>query len=670
MIRRILIQIAVGAVWFACTAPGPAVAMVPEDIFDIRTVQPADLSPDGRYLLYRLGEWDTESQQRRSVWYRRDLQTEEDLLLFTSADQASDLVWRPDGEAIAYLRHGDAGTEIWLMDADGGDRHRIDQGTGPRGKLHWAPDGSALAWIATAGVGNYDGVANAVVVADDLSYRHLGEGYREGRLRQLYVMNPTDGTPRRLLDAELDVRALAWSPDATQLVFEAKAKAEMGRTVNTDLWRIDRTGGHLVPLTTNPGADSNPVWLANGSIAWARATDPLGESAPRRIAVARPEPEAMNDPRLLGTDLDDLLWRFAPLGENFVALVARRGCLDLVLIDENHHEFLTEGGYDYWSLLVRGTRVVLQGAGQTLPGAIFLMDTAAKRPLPRQPRILIDPNRQWSRRVPLIEPERFEVEVDGRSIEGWFFRPSGVDRQERVPVVLSIHGGPEWMYGGYFLPEFHILPRFGYGVLIANPTGSVGYGFEFQSGVRGDWVDRPARELMACLDHVINSGWADSERLAVMGGSYGGHLGAALTTQSNRFRAAALDRMHPDLVGFWGTTDEKWFPEWEFLGRPWDEDARDVYRRNSPINFVDRVTTPTLVSQGMRDYRCLIAGGEAWFSALQSLGVPSRFLRFENEGHGIRNPVNQVFYQQQLLAWFDSHVLGSDETHEEESPHE
>jgi dipeptidyl aminopeptidase/acylaminoacyl peptidase len=142
-----------------------------------------------------------------------------------------------------------------------------------------------------------------------------------------------------------------------------------------------------------------------------------------------------------------------------------------------------------------------------------------------------------------------------------------------------------------------------------------------------------------------------------MGGSYGGHLAAGLTTQTHRFRAAAVDRMYPEPVSFWGTTDEKWFPEWEWMGRPWEPGARDIYAANSPFTAVDRVTTPTLISHGLKDYRCLVAGGEIWFSALQGLGVPSRFIRFADEGHGIRDRANQVWYLNQVLAWFERHVL-------------
>lgn len=270
----------------------------------------------------------------------------------------------------------------------------------------------------------------------------------------------------------------------------------------------------------------------------------------------------------------------------------------------------------------------------------------------------------------MIEPEPFSVVVDGRTIEGWYFKPEIMEEGQPVPTVLSIHGGPQWMYGGYFLPEFHILPHFGYGVVVCNPTGSMGYGIRFMAEVRGDWTGRPAREVLACLDHASSEGWVDPARVAVIGGSYGGHLGAALTTQTTRFKAAALDRMFPETTAFWGTTDEKWFPEWEFGGRPWEPDAREIYRRNSPYEEVAKVTTPTLISQGMKDYRCLIAGGEMWFSALQSLGVPSRFIRFENEGHGIRNKADLVFYHNQMLNWFERYVLGLEAVENENAAHD
>ncbi len=102
---------------------------------------------------------------------------------------------------------------------------------------------------------------------------------------------------------------------------------------------------------------------------------------------------------------------------------------------------------------------MLEGGSFTLPGGIFTVDLGGGAQRPREARLILDPNAAWRQRVGLVEPEPFTVAVDGDTVTGWFFRPPDLAPGERVPTVLSIHGGPEWMYGGYFLPEFHILPR-------------------------------------------------------------------------------------------------------------------------------------------------------------------------------------------------------------------
>ncbi len=643
-------------------------AMVPADILTMKSVAVVGLSPDGRYLLYSIGQYDQEKGQRQTTVFRRDLDLGRDLTVFTSEDKSRGAVWRPDGQAVAYLRSVDDGVEVWLMAADGSNRHRLSEGVGNFGGLHWSPDGQALAWIAQDQTSANDtGVEGRYVVADGIGYRSLGHGYRRGKRGQLFVMDVAQGKPRRLFQEFLDVRDLSWSPDSGRLVFEAKDEANLGLTVDTELWVIDFDGRNLKRLTNNPGADLKPRWLPDGRIAWLRATDPIWESAPRQVVTMDPDLGDEGPLEVFGADYDNMIRALIPHGCDLYGLGANHGCLDLVRFRKNGFQMLTTGEHDFWVVQIAGNRAILMGADQTHPGAIYQLDLRDQGHGPREVEILIDPNKRWGQRVGLTQPEAFSVEVDGRTIEGWFFKPEPLEPDEKVPVVLSIHGGPEWMYGGYFLPEFHILPTHHYGVIIANPTGSMGYGFEFQAGIRGDWVGRPARELLACVDLAIEQGWADGQHLGVMGGSYGGHLGAALTTQTDRFGAAALDRMYPELISFWGTTDEKWFPEWEFQGKPWDQEAREVYLRNSPFEKVDQVQTPTLISQGHRDFRCLAAGGQIWFSALRSRGIPARFVRFEDEGHGIRNPENQVSYQNLLLEWFEMYLLNEPNAPDDEN---
>jgi dipeptidyl aminopeptidase/acylaminoacyl peptidase len=633
-------------------AAATAAAMVPDDLRDLRSCALGSLSPDGRLLVYSVSMPATGGQDGQTTVHLLDLDSGDQRLLFAADDRAGGFAFSPDGQRLAFTRGTDAGSEVWLMAADGSDRRRV-AGPGRVGALHWAPDGTALAHVVADRQADYEGVPGQVTVADHLGWRHLSTGEREGELRQLHLLDLATGEDRALPLADLDVREVAWSPDSAHLVVTAKHTADLGRILDTDLYIVSREGGPARLLTRGRGPDQHPSWFAPDRIAYQSHPDSLHESAPATLLVCDPRTGAVQSEHL--TTFDNCVWGIWEHAGRFYARGAHRGTAAIFAVDDDATRQLTPQGWNCWDIRFGGDRAVFWAGSQTVPCALFILDLATSEVTP-----VFDPNVRWARRVGLSEPQRFEVTVDGRVIEAWVFLPDGHPVGRRLPTVLSIHGGPEWMYGGSFLPEFHVLPSFGYAVLAANPTGSTGYGRAFMEDIQGDWNGRPLDELMAVVDHAVAAGWADPDLLAVMGGSYGGHLAATITTRTDRFRAAACDRMYPQTAAFWGATDEKWFPEWEFGGRPFDPEAADAYRRNDPFVDVARVRTPTLLSHGLRDYRCPQDGSVAWFSALTSLGVPTRYLRFHDEGHGIRGTDNQIFYLHQLLAWFEAHVLESD----------
>jgi len=627
----------------ALGATFPASALVPSDLLDMRSCGIGALSPDGRFLIYTVSDHD----QTTVHW--RDLESDAQQVLFTPDDRANGFCYSPDGRTIAFKRRTDQGTEVWLMGADGSQRRRV-AGPGRFGALNWSPDGRFLAHLVSDLDPEYEGRPGTVTVADGFGWRHLGQGEREGRIQQLHLVELATGEDRILAAADLDVRGLSWSPDSRELVLSAKRRRDLGRTLNTDLFVIGQDGQGLRPITSNPGPDDKPIWLDDETIAYQSHGDSLHESEPAHLVLITAD--GKHEKQRLLQDFDNCVWGIWHHGDEFFFRGARRGTAGIFKAADQAGTMLTPAGWNCWDIRFGGDRAVIWANSQTSPGAIFTIDLDKG-----EVQLLLDPNDRWSQRVGLVEPQRFEVTVEDRVIEGWVFLPEGYEPGHRLPTVLSIHGGPEWMYGGYFLPEFHVLPAFGYAVLAANPTGSTGYGSEFQDAIRGDWNGRPAREVMAVVDHAVAEGWSDPDFLAVMGGSYGGHLAATLTTQTDRFKAAACDRMYPQTEAFWGATDEKWFPEWEMGGRPFDPEARETYRRNNPFNDIAQVRTPTLLSHGLLDFRCPQDGTVTWYSALQSLGVPTRLLRFHDEGHGIKGRDNQIFYLEQLLAWFERHVL-------------
>jgi dipeptidyl aminopeptidase/acylaminoacyl peptidase len=160
---------------------------------------------------------------------------------------------------------------------------------------------------------------------------------------------------------------------------------------------------------------------------------------------------------------------------------------------------------------------------------------------------------------------------------------------------------------------------------------------------------------MKGLDYVLATyGFTDGERVAALGASYGGWMINWIAGHTDRFRALVSHDGEMDITSSYYSTEELWFPEWEFGGAPWQN--REMYERWSPEKFVDRWKTPMLVIHGGRDYRLPETEGMAVFTALQRRGVPSKFVIFPDENHWVLKPRNSVFWYDTVLAWIDRYT--------------
>jgi dipeptidyl aminopeptidase/acylaminoacyl peptidase len=154
---------------------------------------------------------------------------------------------------------------------------------------------------------------------------------------------------------------------------------------------------------------------------------------------------------------------------------------------------------------------------------------------------------------------------------------------------------------------------------------------------------------MATVDAVAAQPWADADRFAAAGGSYGGYMVNWLLGHSTRFKALVSHAGVYDLRSMAGETEELWFPMWEFRGMPWTNP--ESYSKWSPSYFVNDFQTPTLVIHGEQDYRVPVGQGLQLFTALQMKKVPSKLLLFPDEGHWILKPQNSVVWHKTFLDW-------------------
>jgi dipeptidyl aminopeptidase/acylaminoacyl peptidase len=240
-------------------------------------------------------------------------------------------------------------------------------------------------------------------------------------------------------------------------------------------------------------------------------------------------------------------------------------------------------------------------------------------------------------------------------VQGFLLKPPGFNPQQRYPVKFLIHGGPQGAWGDDWSYRWNpeLFAANGYVVVMINPRGSTGYGQKFIDEINGDWGGRAYVDLMNGLDYVERTHpFIDKHRECALGASFGGYMVNWILGHSNRFQCLVSHDGIFNTESAYGTTEELWFPEWEFKGMPWTN--RALYRRWSPHLYAANFKTPTLVVHGQLDYRLDVSEGFQLFTTLQRQKVPSKMLYFPDEGHWVLKPQNSQLWYRTVNDWVDA----------------
>ena len=245
--------------------------------------------------------------------------------------------------------------------------------------------------------------------------------------------------------------------------------------------------------------------------------------------------------------------------------------------------------------------------------------------------------------------------ADNWTIEGILTYPLGYQTGQKVPMILQVHGGPHGRFSASFNAAAQIWAARGYAVLQGNPRGSSGRTLAFSNANQNDWGGKDYVDLMKGVDQVVTMGVADPEKLAVMGGSYGGFMTFWTVTQTPRFKAAIGHAGISDWYSFFGQTDIPNLLEFGFGGLP--STSKPTYERWSPIEHAAKVSTPLLITHGENDQRVPIPQADEYYRLLKKMGKTVEFLRYPREGHGITEPLHRLHLDAEQDKWFGEHVL-------------
>lgn len=259
----------------------------------------------------------------------------------------------------------------------------------------------------------------------------------------------------------------------------------------------------------------------------------------------------------------------------------------------------------------------------------------------------------------LARIEMFQYESNGDLLDGFVIKPQNFQAGKKYPALLEIHGGPKTTYGTILHHELQFLAAQGYFVFYTNPHGSDGYGVEF-SDIRGKYGTIDFRDLMNFTDLVLEKyPQIDSDRLGVLGGSYGGFMVNWIISHSDRFKAANSQRSISNWLSFYGVSDIGYFfAQDQTSANPWDN-PQDSWQQ-SPLKYADKITTPTLFIHADHDLRCPLEQGIQMYSALQVNQIDTKLVIFKNENHELSRsgkPQARIKRLAEIKNWFDKYLI-------------
>ena len=257
----------------------------------------------------------------------------------------------------------------------------------------------------------------------------------------------------------------------------------------------------------------------------------------------------------------------------------------------------------------------------------------------------------------LVAPELVRYPThDGKQIPAWLYRPQG---DGPFPVVLSIHGGPEWQERPRYSALYQYLLGRGIGVLAPNVRGSTGYGKTYQTLIHRDWGGDELKDFEAAAHYLKGLDWVDGDRLGVYGGSFGGFATLSCVSRLPDLWAAAVDIVGPsNLVTFAKAVPPTWrryMAKW--VGDP--ETDVDFLMERSPISYVDQITAPLFVIQGANDPRVVQGESDQIVARLRERGVQVRYDVYPDEGHGFTKRANELKATGDTAAFFVEHLVGA-----------
>ena len=643
-------------IWSSVAVGQQPNGLTPMQVAKIKSVGDVKISNDGNKIAYTLRVQADPVKTNESASYHLyvlDPETGTSTPFFTDTGVSS-IDFRPKHNAVTFLskKESDETTSLYEISLSGGEAQKLFAFETSISSYDWAPDGNHLAFTA-----------NEPREEPPSQLPYKPEIYEENLAqRRAYITNisqPDHGQHR--IQVEGSIYQVHWSPSGQRLALAvAPTPLVDDYYMKQQILIVDEMGENVLAQVNHEGKLGHVGWSPDGKqlamIAGAHVNDPVDG---RLMTVSSDG----GKPTILKNGYNGMFEQFQWVDNNTLHYITSNGVWST-------YGSIESDGSGMKTIVDKGTPVLHEftrsGTGVTAfvadspshPGEVYLMNKKNQK-LQRMTN-----SNPWLNQVELGKQEMIAWKArDGKELQGLLIYPLNYEQGKRYPLITVVHGGPESHYDNGWLTSYddagQVGAARGYAVFYPNYRGSTGRGLDFAMSSQGDLAGAEFDDIVDGVDHLIDTGLVDGDKVGVTGGSYGGYATGWLSTRyTDRFAAGVMFVGISDNISKWGTSD---IPEELYLvharKRIWED--YNFFLERSPIYHVGQAETPLLIMAGKEDTRVDPGQSYELYRHIKTrTNTPVRLVLYPGEGHGNARATARFDYNLRMMRWFDRYLKG------------
>ena len=660
-----------------------AARLTPEVMWKMRRIGSAEVSADGKVVLYTVTDYSMAENRGITRIYTLDLEAGVTTELTDTSSNNTAARWGGDG-AIWFLSNRSGAMQVWRMAADGTELKQVTNIEGGVEAFGVNNDCTALHYVkavkvkAVNSADVYEDMDKSKArIYDDLMVRHW-DYWDDGSYRHIFTGEIVDNKLVNIkditgADAEYDTplapffdgSEIAWHPLSNHIAYTCKPLTGTKYAVSTDSDIFVHNVKEDVAFNINinhsekfEGYDKYPVWSPDGSKIAFRSQRRAGNEADK---------ERLFIYYLLSGEVKELTANFDYHATNvvwtdentlyFIAPIEATHQICRVTTAGNDVEVITSGDHDITSFTIGGGRCVATVQSISMATELFEVDlnSGAMTQISAVNKPIYD-----NIKMGKVE-KRWVKTTDGKKMLVWVILPPDFDANKKYPTLLYCQGGPQSVVSQFwsYRWNFQLMAAQGYVVVAPNRRGLPSFGQEWLDQISGDYSGQNIRDYLSAIDDVAKEKWCDNERLGCVGASYGGYSVYYLAGHHNkRFKAFISHCGIFNFESMYGETEELFFVNIDYGGSYWDKSNKVAMRSyaHSPHKYVEKWDTPILIITGEYDYRIPYTQSLQAFTAARLRGLDARLVSFENEAHQVFKPQNSLVWNREFFGWLDKYL--------------